>query len=268
MLVAPPRSGKGTIARIIEQLVAKANYAGIALGSLGERFGLEPLIGKLVAVVTDGRLGTRTDKGALVEKVLSISGEDSVQIDRKNKSHWEGHLPTRFFIHTNLVPNLPDASGAFVSRFIVLTTAVTFVGREDPNLGEQLKAELPGILLWAIEGWRRLHERGRFVQPSSAAHALDMFADISSPIRAFVEEWCEVSPDLRCDKDKLYKDWCDWNVREGRISFLSKDQFCAQIYAAYPQVKPGKGSRSEGRPPELRGICAAADLPIQGDIPY
>ena len=268
MFVAPPRSGKGTIARVVEQLVGKRNYAGIYLGSLGDRFGLEPLIGKLVAVVTDARLGSKSDKGALVEKVLSISGEDSVQVDRKNKPYWGGRLPTRFFIHTNEVPTLPDASGAFVSRFVVLTTRVSFLGREDHDLRDKLTAELPGILLWAIEGWRRLNERGRFVQPDSAAEILNMFANVSSPIKAFVNDVCVLDPGVSCGKDAMFEAWRRWSEEQGRGSFMTKDQFCAQLYAAVPQVKPGKGSRSEGRPPELRGICPAADLPPQGDLIY
>ncbi|HVI79258.1 MAG TPA: phage/plasmid primase, P4 family, partial [Candidatus Acidoferrum sp.] len=270
MMVAPPRSGKGTIARVIEQLVGKPNFAGIHLASLGETFGLQPLIGKLVAVVTDARLGSKSDKAALVEKILSISGEDAVQINRKYIPQWEGRLATRFFIHTNEVPNLPDASGAFVNRFIVLTTASSFLGREDHALGERLMTELPGILRWAIEGWRRLRERGRFLQPASAAELIEMFAKVSSPVKSFVDEWCHLGPDLRCDKERLYEEWVKWSNTQGRGSFLSKDQFCAKLYAAFPEVKPGKGSRSEGRPPELRGICPNIDYwePHQVKIPF
>ena len=269
MLVAPPRSGKGTIARVLEQLVGKPNYAGIGLGSLGERFGLQPLIGKLVAVIADARLSTKSDKGSLVERILSISGEDTVQIDRKNMTHWEGRLPTRFFIHTNEVPNLADASGAFVNRFIVLTTDASFLGREDHTLGDKLMLELPGILLWAIEGWRRLQQRGRFIQPSSALEVIDLFANVSSPIKPFVEEWCELGPALRCNKEDLYRDFVEWSQGNGRGTFLSKDQFCVKLYATFPQVKAGKGSREEGRPPELRGICPVWRLPSsQSDMPF
>jgi putative DNA primase/helicase len=257
MLVAPPRSGKGTIARVLEQLVGKPNYAGIGLGSLGQRFGLQPLIGKLVAVVADASLSTKSDKGSLVERILSISGEDTVQIDRKNLTDWEGRLPTRFFIHTNEVPNLADASGAFVNRFILLTTDASFLGREDHALGDKLMGELPGILLWAIAGWRRLQQRGRFIQPASGLELVDEFANVSSPIKPFVEEWCELRPDLRIEKEELYREFVRWSADQGRPTFLSKDQFCLKLYATFPQVKPGKGLRSEGRPPELRGISPA-----------
>jgi phage/plasmid-associated DNA primase len=34
----------------------------------------------------------------------------------------------------------------------------SFEGRENENLTDELLTELPGILNWAIEGWRRLRE--------------------------------------------------------------------------------------------------------------
>ena len=45
---------------------------------------------------------------------------------------------------------------------MVLRTHKSFVGHEDIRLTNRLLEELPGILNWALEGWKRLHERGRF----------------------------------------------------------------------------------------------------------
>jgi phage/plasmid-associated DNA primase len=45
-------------------------------------------------------------------------------------------------------------------------------GRRDIK-GGKLLAELPGILLWAIEGWRRLNGRGHFVVPRSSRELVD-----------------------------------------------------------------------------------------------
>ncbi len=69
---------------------------------------------------------------------------------------------------SNELPWLTDASGALVSRLVILRFTESFYGREDQGLFDRLVAELPGILLWAMEGWRRLRERGHFVQPKTA----------------------------------------------------------------------------------------------------
>lgn len=56
LLIGPTRSGKGTIARVLAALLGMGNVAGPTLASLGTNFGLSPLLGKPLAVVSDARL--------------------------------------------------------------------------------------------------------------------------------------------------------------------------------------------------------------------
>jgi putative DNA primase/helicase len=60
---------------------------------------------------------------------------------------------------TNKPPRIADASGALVSRYVVLTMTESFYGREQTDLTDELYQEMPGILNWAIRGLERL--RGR-----------------------------------------------------------------------------------------------------------
>ncbi len=76
LLVGPKRSGKGTIARVLTGLLGRENVAGPTLSSLAQNFGLAPLIGKPLAIISDARLGGRTDGRVVVERLLSITGED------------------------------------------------------------------------------------------------------------------------------------------------------------------------------------------------
>jgi putative DNA primase/helicase len=239
---------------VIEELVGSKNFSGIKLKQLGDDFGQQSLIGKLVAVVTDARVGSKVDKGSLVETILTISGEDTVSINRKNLPHWQGKLSVRFFLHTNELPQLEDMSGALASRFILLTTEASFLGREDHELGDKLKEERAGILLWAIEGYRRLRERGRFVQPPSSERMLRLLAHMSSPIASFVGECCELDPGFSCMKDALYGTYRQWLIEQGRSHVPTKDVFSTKLYAAFPAISEGKGPREVGRKPEYRGI--------------
>src|SRR3954447_16808437 len=97
---------------------------------------------------------------------------------------------------TNVRPQLADPSGALPSRFVILKTAASFLGREDHGLTDKLLAELPGILNWSVQGYRRLRERGRFIEPASAQEALEQLELLGSPIKAFLSECCEVGPGL------------------------------------------------------------------------
>lgn len=167
LFVGPKRSGKGTIARVIRELVGSENVAGPTLSSLGTNFGLWPLLGKSVAIISDARLGGRTDAATVTERLLSISGEDALTIDRKNLPPVTAKLVARFVIFTNELPKLGDASGALPGRMILLQLTRSWFGKEDIHLTDRLLAELPGILLWAVAGWERLHKCGRFTQPDT-----------------------------------------------------------------------------------------------------
>jgi putative DNA primase/helicase len=56
LLIGPKRSGKGTIARMLAALVGRGHVVGPTLASLGTNFGLSPLLGRPLAVVSDARL--------------------------------------------------------------------------------------------------------------------------------------------------------------------------------------------------------------------
>jgi putative DNA primase/helicase len=216
LMVGPTRSGKGTIARVLTALVGAENVCSPSLGSLGESFGLWPLLGKSLAVVSDARQSGRTDTGRLVENLLRVSGDDPVDIHRKNLPTLAGvRLATRFMLLTNELPNLPDQSGAVVSRFVALHFTRSFLGREDPELTKKLLVELPGILLWAVEGWRRVRERGSLTQPESGAPLLDDLGDLSSPVAAFVRDCCLVEPGREASVDELFGRWRWWCAQNG-----------------------------------------------------
>ena len=69
LMVGPTRGGKGIIARILGALIGKRNVCGPTLNSLGGDFGLAPLIGKPLAVISDVRFVGRNG-GIVVERLL------------------------------------------------------------------------------------------------------------------------------------------------------------------------------------------------------
>jgi putative DNA primase/helicase len=178
LMIGPKRSGKGTISHVMTALLGRANVAAPTLSSLSQNFGLAALIGKPLAIIGDARLDGRANQHAIAERLLSITGEDAITVDRKYLSAWTGQLPTRFLVISNELPRLADASGALASRFIVLAMRQSFYGGEDLELSNRLLPELPGILNWAIVGRLRLKERGRFIMPASSAEMVGQFEDL------------------------------------------------------------------------------------------
>lgn len=263
LIPGPKRSGKGTIGRIMGKLVGEANTVAPSLNSLGRSdFGLEPLLAKQLAIVSDMRLSSRTDEAAVAENLLRITGEDRVSVNRKHRSAMEVTLRARFVVMTNEVPKFADRSGALVSRFIVLPMRQSFFGREDSGLTPALMAELPGILNWAMEGWRRVRARGRITQPEAGRDVALQMTDLASPIPAFVREWCEVGGDHRVAKDHLFSAFRAWHRdRIGHDYVGGSNTWANMLYSAMEGAVRGMKAGGDGaRVPSFGGIRLRPDV--------
>jgi putative DNA primase/helicase len=234
LIVGPRRSGKGTLARILTRLIGASNVGGPTTTSLAGPFGLQHLIGKSLAIVSDARFSG--DIQPVVERLLCISGEDMLTVDRKHLPSVTLKLPTRFMFLSNELPRLSDSSGALAGRFLLLRLTKSFYGCEDRQLTQKLVTELPGILNWSIQGWQNLYQRGHFIQPANAKEALEDMEDLASPVGAFVKDKCKVGPDERVPTADLYYAWRAWCVAEGRSTISTKQTFGRDLLAALPGV--------------------------------
>lgn len=235
-LLGPTRSGKGTIARMVTALIGHGHVAGPTLASLGTNFGLQPLLGKPLAIISDARLGSNPSN-VVVERLLSITGEDMLTVDRKFRDPWSGKLPTRFVILSNELPKFRDSSGAIANRLLILRMTKSFLHREDRTLDARLAAELPGILLWALKGLDRLNANGKFTVPKSSEDAVNLMMDLASPMSAFVRECCVCKPGLvTVTRDELFAAWQTWAVDNGHMSG-SKSSFGRDLHSVVPDLK-------------------------------
>jgi len=259
LLVGPKRSGKGTIGRILRELAGAGNVAGPTTSSLATQFGLQPLIGKTLAIVSDARFSGQPESSVVLERLLCISGEDALTIPRKYQSDVTMRLPTRFMFLTNELPRVIDTSGALASRFVVLMLRESFLGREDTELTNKLLAELPGILKWALVGWRRLRQRGRFVQPESSQDAIRELGDLASPVSAFVRDCCMIGPGYQANVDDMYAAWKDWCEGHGRDHPGTIQTFGRDLLAAVPSLRRARLRDGDDRRRAYVGIGLQAE---------
>jgi putative DNA primase/helicase len=278
LIIGPIRSGKGTIGRILTALVGKDNMAGPTLSSLTTNFGLAPLVGKMLAIISDARLGAGQNVQVVVERLLAISGEDAQTIDRKYREQWTGRLGTRFVVLTNELPAFRDPSGAVATRFVLLRLVESWLGREDHKLEEKLLLELPGILNWALDGLERLWRQDRFTVVPSAESMMAALRDITSPTEAFirdrcvrgVERWAWVHSRYEDSWNKTtwktervlvapglydaYREWCLLNGHH----VSSKEVFGKNLRAVDPRIEMRRaGSEVPGRPYFYVGVGLA-----------
>jgi putative DNA primase/helicase len=141
-----------------------------------------------------------------------------------------------------------------ISRLIVLVLVNSFYGREDPGLTARLLNELPGILNWSLHGYRRLRQRGYFVQPASGREAIEELETLASPIKAFLNEDCVIGAGHTVSVELLYQMWRMWCEKIGRKEPGTKQTFGRDLRAAVPGLRTTRPHGGDNRERKYEGI--------------
>jgi len=257
--VGVKRSGKSTLAWVQERLAGVGACVSLSFHDwMKTENSREHLVGRKVGIFADVRLKpaksyglTGYDPGGIdhqsAQLLLNIIGRDKVSLGRKFKKVWEGRLFLKPIITSNEVPNLQDAGGVLVSRFIMVDFKQSFYGREDITLRNQLERELPGIANRCLTAYRRLCARGRFIQPASGRRLVQKVEEKVSPYVAFMNE-CFVED--RESKGVLVGWFFDTFLQ------LVSRQSSARSHPQHHQIQPNSGS-DEDRTMELAEIIEA-----------
>ena len=262
VLLAPRRSGKGTVGRVLTALLGLELVAAPMLNGLTSRFGMTPLIGKRLALISEAKLEPNDvfDPGRLLE----TSGEDRQTTDVKYRAYWTGTLGVRFMLLVNAFPSFRDSATAVIGRCLVMRTTATFYGCDDEQLTAYLVGhELPGILLWCLKGLERLDQQGRFTEPRAGAKIIAAMEEAARPVKLFADTECDVGGSRAFGRQALFDAWSDWcrrtGHRRGNISIFEKE-LAAQVpgvrkYRSRPACRPRDDA---DRPYQWKGIALLA----------
>jgi len=102
--------------------------------------------------------------------------------------------------------------------------------------------ELSGIFVWALEGLKRLRERGHFYIPRTVETEINEYRKENNSVIQFVQEHCCLEKGARCPKDFLYSSYYS-SCRSGGAYPLSKYNFGKYLKKAYPQIEEARDAR-------------------------
>ena len=245
-LVGPPRAGKGLIAKILEAILGSSSTGSFDFRSISGDFGLEGMQNKLLAISHDVRDMTG-EINRVLDVFLRMTAGDVMAIQRKGKTSIEIPFPAKMMILTNTVPEFRDAAGAVMSRMLVVQLQNSFVGRENVGLIDELKAELPGIVRWGLQGLQRLMQKGRFTVPESEAEIRQEILEASSPLHVFAKDCLVFDHRAATSKDWLYEEykaWCTDNgfkLPKSKPGFYREFKMCFAGLFSQRQSSPGAG---------------------------
>ena len=193
-----------------------------------------------------------------------VTAETPIDLERKGVQSRQGIVNCRFLCFGNgALTSLYDHSDGFYRRQIVLHTRPRPRDRvDDPFLADKLIEELPGILLWCLEGLKRLQAQDyRFTISEATAMAMQQIRRESDNILEFMhsEGYLRFSHDARIPSSVLYRCYEDW-CRDNSCRPFASNTFLARLREreddfdiAYSTHIPYAGKRVRG----FIGLCTA-----------
>lgn len=187
--------------------------------------------------------------------VKTLTGNDKVTARYLNENSFEFYPQAKFFVNTNHLPKVTDATIFSSGRVKVLLFERHFEEHErDTGLKMELSKpqNLSGILNWCIEGLKLLNQYG-FDEPQCVKDAVNAYREDSDKVGMFLSEMMirdDTADTSMTDTYEAYKDWCmDNGLRpEGMTSFKKS-------LAAHAEVRRKRpvGSGRSGNP--ISCIC-------------
>lgn len=146
--------------------------------------------------------------------VKTLTGGDTVTARFLFKDFFEFRPQFKLWLVANHKPIIRGTDNAIWRRIRLIPFTVTIPEAErDPKLPAKLRAELPGILAWAVRGCLEW-QRGGLGTPTEVRAATDSYRAEMDTLAAFLDECCFVGPTATVKKGELYaayKTWADGN---------------------------------------------------------
>ena len=160
---------------------------------------------------------TETDEGSRFNEseIKLITGGDMISARFLHKEYFEYRPQFTLWISGNHKP-VPGDSYSIWRRLILIPFDVRFSeNKQDKNLSYKLRAELPGILNWAIEGCLEWRDDG-LTTPKVILDATKEYQTEMDRINSWMEDCCSSNASNHnsvksSDLYKSYKSWADDN---------------------------------------------------------
>lgn len=235
-------TGKSQFKKLIERIIGAENCCAADLVELEERFGMASLYGKRLAGSNDmsGRAISE------LKRFKSLTGGDSVEIERKGKDKFSATFNGFFWFCTNTLPAFGGDRGQWVyDRIIpVLCDNPISEDQKDPFICDKMYAEREGIVHLAVTAFKSVYDNGlHFDIPSSSAKLLEQYKRDNSSVLTFFDECCIMRDEKaqiykydNCIESAIYRSYQNWCSESG-YKAVSKKNFESEIADALDKGK-------------------------------
>ncbi len=176
--------------------------------------------------------------------VKQITGGDTMTARFLRKEYFEFKPECKLWLVTNHKPKLRGDDPAIWRRIYLIPFNVAVPKeRQDGQLSEKLKAELPGILAWAVRGFQQW-QSGRLQPPQAVLAATRAYQHEMDHVKRFVDD--EVMPALgqNVGKADMHAAYIRWANENGGDSY-SMPELHKRLLALSFKAKRGTGGKHQ-----------------------
>lgn len=143
-------------------------------------------------------------------QVKDLTGGDTI-VARFMREEFFEFLPThKLWLYGNHKPEIRGTDDGIWRRIRLIPFTVTIPQEErDPQLVKKLRAELPGILAWAVQGCLKWQDKGLQV-PEAVEKATDSYRAEMDVISEFLGDRCVLYAHAKIKAGELYDVYCKW----------------------------------------------------------
>jgi putative DNA primase/helicase len=239
-------NGKSTFLNIAKELVG---------ADLAKQTPSETLMAKRPAASNDlARLhnvrvviANEVEDGSLLAESLvkQMTGGEALTARFLYTEHIEFIPKFKLFIAGNHKPMIHGRDGGIWRRVRLIPFEVTVpANKRDKNLAEKLRAELPGILNWAIKGCRDWQKSG-LNEPTSVTDAVTNYRNEMDVIAQWIDAKCKTGVQFESRAAHAYSSYRFWAESNGYRPMAS-GTFGRDLGSRFKRVKRNDGNYYEG----------------------
>lgn len=194
--------------------------------------------------------------------IKDLTGGDTITARRLYEKSFEYRPQFKLWIRGNHKPILHGSDGGIARRVKLIPFEVHIPPLErDPLLLDKLKAELPGILNWAIEGCLKWQQDG-LQEPTVVQRATAEYLAEMDPIGCFLGDCCVVDASAKDSVENLHRAYSTWSTTTGARP-LSAQQLSQRLAGRGFKPFRSRTLAREGRVTRgLRGIRVASESEV------
>ena len=190
VLLGDRANGKSTLIKCIQNMLGENNYSSLDLKEVNERFKTASLFCKCANIGDDISDEFIPDISTFKKLVTG----DKISAEFKGKDPFEFEPYAKFIFSANTLPRIKDATGAVISRLILIPFNQVFSDKDpdyDPKIRDKLSTEnaMEYLINISINAIKEVLKNNKFTITKEMQSLLDSYNEMNNPLIGFLKDY-------------------------------------------------------------------------------